>query len=911
MSGMIDESQFGGQVVAIWRAPFAEGMARMVPFPAGSTLADMVAAMDFLPPDFDRRGSVLIAGHVIGRKHWSRVTPKSGVRVTFHYALGDGGDEGGGRRGKSGILGLVIAVAAVAASVFTLGGGFAFLGASFAPNALGAKLLAGAFSLAGSLASAALTPPPVRPNQGPSQERQKGPASASGNLLGAGAAIPRVVGTRVAYPAMGTQPFTYREGNDEIVEALFALAGPHDLTDIKIGDAPIDDAEDVEHQIREGWPGDTPIDLFQRYAVTKTPGIELSAHDVVDDEQRKLRNQVDPAKSLPRWHAAGAADTPDEIRIDLTLPEGLYDNGNAGQRQMIPFRVKMTDLATGAVYHLPEMLYASNDAREIRASINLFWGSDFEQLPAMPANEGWIAFYKSVPAQVSPPMGGWTAHSSFYSSGDVFLVAGNEATTGVRRVKAEGDLVTIMLDAGSIPKSRYQVEVKRGATVRAGDFSKNASYTLSGTVQDFFGYIVSGSEARVVKARENLADRVGFVRLSSVFNRHPVFGGQGGSGLALIAVKARNRQLDALSVVASGYVKDWDGAGWNSWTTTSNPAPHFHDVLRGPLTPDPLDLDLIDNDSLVEWRQACIDGGFTVDTICEGEAIHDLLNRIAGCGYARPRASETWGVIRDYDRSGEDPVQVFTSRNSSGLSMSKAFARLPDAFRAVYTDENGIDQEEIVYRPGFEDTVNPRIEEVRYDGIKTRAAARARALFDLKQADLRSTFWSAAAPVEALVATRGDLIGVNHDVIDKTHASARIVDVEVEGGEVIALHLDSAVPLYNEPAWEDIAAFEGVEAVEMIGLQSSIGIRQSDGLFSVHAIEGATGQRDTIVLATPVAVALDDDDLPVIREDNLVFLGRAGSETMRLVVHSIDYDSNQTASITAVDEAPSLFPIAA
>jgi hypothetical protein len=798
-------------------------------------------------------------------------------------------------------------VAAIAASVFTLGGGFAFLGAAFNANALGAKLLAGAFSLAGSLASAALTPPPVRPKQGPSQEQQKGPASASGNLLAAGAPIPRVIGTRVVYPAMATQPFTYREGNDEVVEALFVLAGPHNLTDIKIGDALIQDAEDVEFQVREGWADDPPIDLINRYAVTKAPGIELSAHDVVDDAQRKLRNQVDPTKSLPRWHAAGGADTPDELRIDLTLPEGLYDNGSSGTRQMIPFRVRMTDLNTGTVYNLPEMIYASNDAREIRATIAILWGNDFEQITTMPSNEGWIAFYASVPAQVSPPMGGWAAHSSFYSTGDVYLSSANQGSSGVRRIKAENDFVTVMLDPAVMPKSRYQVEIKRGAAGTASSFSKNAAYTYGGDVWDFFGYYMSGSEARVIKPRENLADRVGFVRLSSVFNRHPVAGGEGGSGLALIAAKARNRQLDALSVVASGYVKDWDGSGWNTWKTTSNPAPHFYDVLRGPLTPDPLDLDLIDDDSLVEWRQACIDNGYTVDMICEGEAIHDLLNRIAGCGYARPRASETWGVIRDYDRSGEEPVQVFTSRNSSGLSMTKAFARLPDAFRAVYTDANGADQEEIVFRPGVEDTLNPRIEEIRYDGFQASATVRARALFDLKQADLRSAFWPFKAPIEALVATRGDLIGINHDVIDRTHASARIIDVEIEGGEIVALHLDSAVPVYNEPAWEGITAIEEVEAVEMIGLQSSIGIRQSNGLTSVHTIDGATGHRPTVVLATPVPVVLDDDDLPLIREDNLVFVGRAGNEMMRLVVHSIDYDGNQTASITAVDEAPELW----
>ena len=35
---------------------------------------------------------------------------------------------------------------------------------------------------------------------------------------------------------------------------VFILAGPHQLTDILIGDSSIDDADDITYQVREGWP---------------------------------------------------------------------------------------------------------------------------------------------------------------------------------------------------------------------------------------------------------------------------------------------------------------------------------------------------------------------------------------------------------------------------------------------------------------------------------------------------------------------------------------------------------------------------------------------------------------------------------------------------------------------------------
>jgi hypothetical protein len=906
MSGMIDTS---GQVIAVWRAPFADGMAHKVPFTAGGTIADMIAAMDFLPPDFHQRGSVLLGGHKVSRRNWNRIRPKPGVKATFHYALGGGGEGGGGKKGKSGILGLVIAIAAIAASVFTLGGGFAFLGTAFAQGAIGAKLLAGAFSLAGSLASAALSAPPTQ-QKAKSQDRPAGPASASGNVLGPGVPIPRVVGTAKIFPPLGSQPFTYRVGQDEFVEAIFCLAGPHDLQNIRVGDTLISDTSDITVQIRNGWADDTAIDLVNRYAVTKQPGIELSAHDVQPDAQDTLTNQTRPDLSVPHFHSVGAAASPDSILVDLLLSEGLYDNTDPNRRLTLPLRVTMKDTATGIVYNLPEFQFSSKQSREIKLGLQIVWRDQTVPIPTvMPAKEGWTGVFTSVPAQALPSMGGWTADASFYTgSGPTFLKSGNEGTSGVKRCYADGASMVVEIDAAAIPKSRYQLSIIRGAAFDFADFSQSSAYTYSGIVQDFFGYILSSGTAQVIESRENLSDRIGLVRVSSVYDSHPVAGGAEGCGLALITIVAKNRQVEDLSVIASGYVKDWDGTGWNTVTTTSNPVPHYFDVLRGPFTPDALDLDLIDNDSLVDWRQACIDNSYTCDMICEGDAIADVLSRIAGCGYARPRASETWGVIRDFDRSAEDPVQVFTARNSAGISMTKAFARLPDAFRAVYTDADGAQQQELVYRPGYENTVNPRIEEVQYVGLKTAAMVRQRALFDLMQGDLRSAFWSFSAPMEALACARGDLIQVNHDVIDQTHASARILEVEISGGNVIAIDVDSELPVYNEPLWQDIVAVEAVTTFELIGAKSSIGIRQSDSLQTIHAATGTTGSRTRIAFATPVPVVNDDDGLPLIREDNLVWIGIGTTNiSMRLIAFGIEYDANQMAKITAVDEAPELW----
>lgn len=911
MSGMIRDSD---HVVAFWRAPFAEGVSCKVPFTAGGTLADMVVAMEFMPPDFDRRGNILIAGHKIDRRNWRRIKPKPGVEATFHYPLGGGSSAtGSGKSNKNGVLGLVIAVAAIAASVFTLGGGFAFLGGStglFGAGTLSAKILAGAIGLASALAQSALSAPPVRPTTPFYQT--KGPASATGNLLGAGAPIPRVIGTRKVFPQLAAQPLTYRIGDDEFVEAVFALAGPHDLQSIKVGDTLISNSQDVTYQVRNGWSDDAPIDLVTRYGVTKQPGIELSAPDVQSDAQDTLVNQVSPTISLPRQHAVGAASAPDHILIDLILSSGLYDQSDSTRRLSIPIRITLTDSVSGVSFKLPEFHYTSKLTREIKPTIELVWRAQTVPIPnSMPAQEGWTSVLTSVPAQASPPMGGWASDPSFYAgSGPTYLVNGIEAASGVARCYATGQKMIVEIDANAIPKSRYQVQIIRGETIKFSNFSNDSNYTYNGTVQDFFGYVLSGTTAKILESRANFSDRMGFVRLTSIYDKHPIAGGLQGPGLALIAVVAKNRAVSDLSVVASGYIKDWDGAGWNTWTTTSNPVPHFYDVLRGQLTPDPIDLALIDNSSLTDWRTSCIANSYTCDMICEGDAIDTVLNRIAGCGYARPRMSETWGVTRDYDRSAQDPVQVFTSRNSSGISMAKAFPRLPDAFRAIYVDADGADQQSMVYRPGYVGTINPRIEEVRYDGFKTATATNKRALFDLVQADLRGAFFSFSAPAEALVATRGDLIAVNHDAIDQNHASARIVDVEILNGSITAITVDSVVPVFNELPWESVVAVEAVTAVENIGAVSSVGIRHADSLETIHALSGVSGAVSRLVFATSIPVVLADDGFPVIRYDNLVWLGIGTTKiAQRLIVFGVEYDANQMAKITAVNEAPTLWTL--
>jgi hypothetical protein len=892
-------------VYAVWRPPFSDKRPMIHAYGPGLTIAEMVERTTGLPPDFMQRGEVLIGEYPIVRRFWKRIRIKPSQRITLHYPLAGGGGGKKGGRGKSGILGLIVSIAALVASVFTLGLGIPLLG--IAPMSLGARLAAGAISLAGALAARALTPSPIQQQQkiksGPDQ---KGPASLSGNVLSAGAPVPCVSGTRRIFPPLGAQPLTERVGGDEVVEAFFVLAGAHDLTDIRIGDAAIEDAQDIVYQVKYGHPDDDPIDLIERYSLTTTPQIELSRPDVTPDDQQLLMDQEQPTRSLSKWHALRTSTTtPDEVWLHLSFVGGLnYTLG--GNVMGAPFRIRMRKSPDDDWIYLPEIHYWSNSRQEIRASVKLVWTDAPESIPTIPTSEGWIAAYKHVAGQTSPASDDYDADGSFSAgSGSDGLYRGAESSSNVKRVTLSRYDAVFCLDETAIPKGSYQIEIKRGSAYTASSLTKS---TGSYGGNDLFFYSMSGSSAVAPVTRENVTDQVYLLRCSSVLNEHPC---PKGGMFAIIAVKATNRSVDSLSVKASRYVRDWDGAGWNTLTTTSNPAPHLRDIWTGALTPDRLPVDLVDEDSLVAWRQACIDQGYTCNLVVEGDNLPDVEAKVTGCGYALARKSETWGVSRDRDRSGDDPEQIFTQRNSAGLTMAKAFVRLPDAVRAVWNDADLDDAErqKIVYRRTLTNAqrANPVIEEIHYDGIDNEDDVTERATFDLDQAELRSATWSFSAPAEALRTTRGDLVGINHDTIDRTHASARIADVDIEDGKVKGIYLDSAVPVWNEPGVFEITDWFAETDVFTIGLKSAVRIRKSDGYFSVHALSGVTGTRDHLEFETPVDVEEDDDGSPTIRAGNLIDVGEAGKEIRRLIITAIKYDRDQVASIEAVDEAPELW----
>lgn len=895
-----------------YASPFAGAQARMFG-EHGPTIGELVAATPGLPPGFAAHGEVRINGGLVPRAQWCWMRPRPGPAerptcVTLHLAP-RGGQQGGDSGGKA-IVGIVAALALTIATAGIAGGALAGgLGASltgglFASggalaalgSGIGAQALALGVGLAGALALGALTRPPTSDTQDRKAD-SRGAASASGNVIGPGEALPRVVGTYRVFPPYITDACYEVIDQDEYVTLVCALAGPHKLEAIRIGDADIATAEDVTYETREGWGTDAALTIATKQCRITGASAELNGHIVDPDYKLALKNQATPALSLPQWQTVATRHAPDRVRLRLDFPQGLgsSDVDYEDYFAMIPLRVEIRPRGTTAWTKLPELWFSSRRTDPKKAEIVLDWTTEPGTVPTPPAQSGFALAFRAVPTQSVAPIGngGMTAHSYFSDTTKTqdYLSSSNLAASGVLHTHLTSDRATFYLNPALFPKTTWEIRIRRGMINVKSSFAPSG-YTLGGfVVYDYFGYYTSGGIARVYND-DGWFGSVYLVRCQSEWDAAPV----AASGDALIAIRGKNRAVDGVSVLASGYVPDIGNLA-GPWITTSNPAHHYRFVLAGTLNADPLPTDLVDDDALADWRDSCTANGYSCDAIVQGDAIMDTLSMLAACGYARPVQSEVWGVYEDRDRSAEPPVQIFSPRNAANFRWDKAFPRLPDGFRVTYPEgtANYEDQQLVVMRTGATGT---NLENVTYKGLTTAGQAQARARFDLAQAEARGTFYYLDAPPEAIVCRRGDLVGVTHDVLTRQAGSGRVLSKTIVGGNITALTLDCAV---------EIAAGDPTFGII---------IRRADGTFSTHAITNGAGEHQTVTLATPVANStvtvasgFDTQVVPAVGEDDagaLVVWGPSTQETVRMLVFGIAPNDDGSFALTLVDEAPDL-----
>lgn len=928
-----------------WRPAFALDQAPlMLKRPYGSTVLDIVASVPNLPQSFMERGEVRINGVEVKRSMWAYTRPKETtvdshglsvpLFVTLHLPPAGGGS--GGSVAKQ-IVGLVAAIALTVVTAGIAGGALA-TGGWFLAGSISAKFLAGAIALGGALLISALTPPPnATTNAKSSNDESKGAASISGNTAEAGGPISCVIGTHKVFPQFLTEPMIEIVDGDEYVEFVGGLNGPHALTDIRVSDAAIESADDIEYELREGWDTDTPITLVTRQAKTSAPQLELSAHTLADDSDIELKHIDNPDIDLPIFHTILSRAKPDHFWLHIVLPEGIYDRATATNVVAVPFRMRIRALGSSTWINLPEFHLSGKYSAMIRYSINLHFDSDSEPetVDAIPATSGFYYAHNNPPqyvdSQVIQPE--WKASSNFYKAGSYdYMYKSFTGLSTIAHTFPSAYAIDFYLQSSwfGLGSNVYEVQIKRGCAYLTSSFAKS-TYLYSSGLYDFFTYNVRSGGANggsggggggtlrdpsIVADRGNFADTVYLNRVVSVWDEHPV----PKSGFAIIAGRAKNRTLSSLSVIASRYVRDYNSSTgkWDTWVTTSNPAPHYRDVLTGRLNYDPLPADLIADADLINWRSRCEASSYTCDMVVEDFRTGDLLTTIASCGYARPYQSELYGVIQDYDTSPESPVMMFSPRNSSNFRFEMAFASQPNGWIISYTDKsvNYETQQEIVMDPTYENDSSIDLESISYVGLVTSEKVIKRGLFDFAQVKYRPVFYYLDANIDSIICRRGDLVMIAHDVVDDLVGFGRIKSVTKNGSNrITSITLDASVPVLGGVQMHDITDMHDIVNMHAVGRRPGVRIQCNDGSYYTYPIylpsTNYDGEMSTLpfngaipLAYTPLIDALEDTNY---QRGSHVVTGNHSELYIRAKVYAIKPENDFKATITLVDEAPELW----
>lgn len=284
----------------------------------GMTVAEIVEQCRF-PEPVKPLVAVFIEDVELPREQWARIRPKPTTLIYVCVMPANSGS-GGGKNPLLAIATLAIAVAAMAfggplgATLFNSVGASTLGATVIGTTTLAAITGSAVISLTGMLLLSALVKPPNSSGDGQSAPRFS--VMGSSNRANPYGLIPRVFGKTRVYPQLAAQPYTETVGDDQYLRLLLLVGhGPLRITDLRIGDTPIANFQNVESQISEGgptgWAGLTTITLYT---------------NAVNQEDMSVL--LEPSTFVTRTTSIEAS----EFSVDVVFPGGLFSSDNKGRR---------------------------------------------------------------------------------------------------------------------------------------------------------------------------------------------------------------------------------------------------------------------------------------------------------------------------------------------------------------------------------------------------------------------------------------------------------------------------------------------------------------------------------------------------------------------------------------------------
>lgn len=870
--------------------------------PAGATVAEHLLAIGC---ELDRMTAmVYIDGRLVPKAEWEWAVPRAGQSLALQ-AVPAGGDDGGGKS----ILGIVAMIALVVATWYI--GGVGVLGAlptmvggwtaAFAGGQIGATVLAGGVLIAGSLAINALIPPSRQLDDG----MGAGAANPSYFITGTKnqvlpfGTLPQVLGRHRIFPPYAARPFTEVVGKDHFLRCLFTCGlGPLALSDLKIGETPLDNFQDVEVDIRYGYPNDLPINGFPSDVYEDALSIPISNGFIQRTTQPNAKEIV-LEWTFPEGLATWFRDIRDYIPLTITLPVEYRLVGDAVWT--VPDAV---DLGATAFVET-NFTGANNDIRFAADAVGAFGN----------------AYYISMRQRLG------IAAVSVTVSGGVFTIDYPAGATASQVIAAVNTAVEVIQSDPRAP-----ILTRRIRLVASNKSGNNGT----GTVANFSGYLTGGRnrnnpldvtgrsrdsftkvfklavpvgqyEVRTRKSTGTLDPTMEhfhecfWTMLRSIQDDPPTtLAGQCLIYLRIRATDQINGQLESFNCIAQSIAKDWTGSEWLE-RPTSNPASIYRYLLQGPANAKPKADSRLDLTTLQAFHERCTANGFEFEAVIDQRTdVRQLRQDILAAGRGTFDLRDMlYSVVEDLPQT--IPAAVITPRNAWDLQGTKLFLDLPHArkIRFKNRDKNWDDDEMLLPLDGYgitgldqvrrdafgQPTTNP--EATKFEtadagvGVTNPTQVFKLERYNQAVAVLRSEWWTVNQDFEQLRCQRGDLVHVNYDTLLVGLGRARIKAVTADGsGNATSITIDDPLMM---------------ETNKTYGARVR---RSGDGAQVLGKLVTVAGEQTVLTFETAIPSAT----VPAVGD--LVALGEYGQETMPCLVRAKTASQDLQATLTLVPYAP-------
>ncbi|MCM2431948.1 TipJ family phage tail tip protein [Agrobacterium rosae] len=253
--------------------------------------------------------------------------------------------------------------------------------------------------------------------------------------------------------------------------------------------------------------------------------------------------------------------------------------------------------------------------------------------------------------------------------------------------------------------------------------------------------------------------------------------------LALVALRIKathqlNGQLDNFNALVLRPCLDYEHTS-GTWIerATRNPASLYRYVLQSPANPKAVSDTALDLDALADWHNFCRLKDLKYDRVIEEKTttLRDLLTEIAAAGRGSPRHDGLkWSVT--IDRPDKLRVDHVSPRNSYDLRISRSYVEPPDGFRISFQDATNDYKaaERIVPWPGKEAGNLLLLEELELPGKTDPDEIYLEARRRMYEATHRPDVYTVSQDGPIRVATRGDLVQLSSDIINRVQVAARV-----------------------------------------------------------------------------------------------------------------------------------------